>query len=76
MTRVLLDFIETVNWSNSFARQMRRNSIAETTMPCGVSPHRSNTRFASEPWFTPMRSATPRARHVSMSASNWPRSLR
>ena len=38
--------------------------------------HRSKTRRASEPWLTPMRSATPRSRHCSMSASNSPCSER
>ena len=72
----VLDFIDTTTWSNALARHTRRNSIAETTMPCGVSPHWSKTRLASDPWFTPMRSATPRSRHWSISASSSPWSVR
>ena len=31
--------------------------MAETTMPWGVSPHSSKTRFASDPWLTPTLAA-------------------
>ncbi len=38
MTRVLLDFIETTTLSKSNSRHCLRNSIADSTMPSGVSP--------------------------------------
>ena len=50
--------------------------MAAATIPSGVSPQRSKMRFDSDPWLTPMRSATPRVRHCSMSASSSPCSLR
>ena len=72
----MLDFIDTATLSNFAARHILKNSIAEATMPSGVSPYSSNMRLANEPWFTPMRSATPRRRHISMRRSNSPFEVR
>ena len=44
MTRVLLDFIETVTWSNSFARQMRRNPLPDV----GREQYAAKRRLSSQ----------------------------
>ena len=46
---------------------MRKNSMALSTMPLGVSPYRLMMRSESEPWFVPMRMARPNALHLSTS---------
>ena len=48
-------------------RSMRRNSIALSTTPAGVSPYRLMMRSESDPWFTPMRNAVECSRHMSTS---------
>ena len=52
------------------ATHTRRNSIADSTMPAGVSPYRLMMRSDNEPWLTPMRIAVLFLRQRSINGTN------
>jgi len=80
MTLGLEDFIEMIRSWKPSPSLMATNSIADSTMPRGLSPKRFMMRSESEPWLVPMRRARPsslarrtsgRKRSATRSSSSW-----
>ncbi len=69
ITTVLLALTLSTTSRKPALRHTRRNSMHDSTMPCGVSPKRDMMRSESDPWFTPMRTAVWCSRQMARKGS-------